>query len=191
MGNILEYYVMVPLPIDNELDHTDCARSFIEKYALTRLADRFPSNSNFLTLDLTVRVSNGFCFPDFAAFVVVRPPNAEPRLRVYGFELKVPAGININAVEQAKKQKKSLDAAFLLCLLPDGYVNEKTFASIRSAARNDGIGIIRVKDWRFGRNYEILERPKISPPENEDAASRLRGNLSKQEGQYLKGWLAA
>lgn len=182
---------MSPLPIDNELDHTECARSFIEKYALTRLADRFPSTSNFLTLDLTVRSSNGFCFPDFTAFVVVRSPNAEPRLRVYGFELKVPAGIKINAIEQAKQQKKSVDGAFLLCLLPDDYINENTFDSIRSAARDEGIGIIRVKDWRFGCNYEILEQPKISPPEDEDAVIRLRGSLSKQDRKFLQAWMVA
>ncbi|NJM33671.1 MAG: hypothetical protein HC850_02030 [Rhodomicrobium sp.] len=182
---------MTPLPIDNELDHTECARAFIEKHALTRLADRFPATTNFLTLDLTVRATNGYCFPDFAAFVVARAPNAESRLRVFGFELKVPAGISLNAVEQAKRQKQSLDAVFLLCLLPDGYINPKAFDSVRSAARENGIGIIRVKDWRCGRDFEILETPRISPPENEDAVTRLRGSLSKQDRQFLRAWTAA
>ena len=182
---------MVPLPIDNELDHMLCARAFIEKYALARLADRFPNLTNFLTLDLSARSKIGHCLPDFAVISVTRPLDGSPRQRLFGFELKVPAGITVDAVAQARKQKPCVDGIFLLLLLPDGYPAERSLPQIRREARREGIGVIRVRDWRFGRDYEQLESPLLSAPADEDGPSIIKGRLSSAEKAFLKRWMAA
>lgn len=182
---------MAPLPIDNELDHTDCARAFIEKYALARLSVRFPDLTNFLTIDLSTRPKNGHCLPDFAAISVARSIGRTPVQRIFGFELKVPSGISVDAVAQVAKQKASVDGAFLLLLLPDGYPAEKRLPQIQLEARRRGIGLIRVKDWKFGRAYEQLETPRLSAPTDRDAPHVILSYLSSTEKSFLRRWMDA
>lgn len=181
---------MVPLPIDNELDHTHCARHFIEKHVLRHLCDPFPAHSDFITLDLTQQRRNGYCFPDFAAFCVTRLKQKQAKRRLYGFELKVPAGISVNAVAQASKQKALLDAVYLVLLLPDAFPSEGNLSQLLQAAKSSGIGVIRVKDWLEGGRYELLHRAPVSVPLDPDGHEIIKGYLRTPERAIMSRWMA-
>ncbi len=182
---------MVPLPIDNELDHTDCARHFIEKHVLRHLCAPFPKHCDFLTLDLTKQRRNGYCFPDFAAFSVTRSANMKPQRKLYGFELKVPAGISVNAVEQAYRQRALLDAVYLILLLPNGYPAESHLEQLLQAAQFSGVGVIRVRNWLEGGQHEILHKSPISKPLDPDGHEIVKGYLRNPERTMLNRWMAA
>ncbi len=180
---------MVPLPIDNELDHTHYARHFIEKYALKHIGGRYPEHSDFITLDLTQQRRSGYCFPDFVAFAVTRSGESKPRQTLCGFELKVPAGISINAVEQACRQKPLLNAAYLILLLPAGVPAEAHLSQVRRAARSHGIGLIRVREWLQGGRHELLEPAQFSAPLDPDGPEIIKSYLPGPERAILHRWM--
>jgi hypothetical protein len=181
---------MVPLPIDNELDHTHCARHFIEKHMLRHLCDPFPAHSDFITLDLTQQRRNGYCFPDFAAFSVTKLKQKKPQQRLYGFELKVPAGISVNAVAQACRQKALLDAVYLVLLLPDAFPAETHLSQLLQAAKSSGVGVIRVRNWLEGSQYEFLHTAPVSMPLDPDGHEIIKGYLRNPERAMISRWMA-
>jgi hypothetical protein len=176
-----------PLPHENEVYHEPFALTFIERHMTAHLNGRFPAWSSFIPLKLSGVRNGGLRLPDFALIRIARSRAARNEVFFHGFELKVPSGVALKAVEQASDQLKFFHSISLLLHLPQGWPGEQFLPEIIRIAASKSIGVVRVKEWQSSPSYEILVEAPIKKP-IEDARHYLISHLSEPQKRRLHSW---
>ena len=183
---------MVPLPIDNELDHMLCARAFIEKYALARLA-----GIGFQTSPISSRST---CRPGRKSAIASRFRGHLRHSPARWLAETENSSASSSRFPRASPWMPSLrpgsrnpaSTAYFFCCFCRTDIRPRE--ACRKSAGKRGARVSASFAYGIGGSGATTnssKSPLLSAPADEDGPSIIKGQLASAEKAFLKRWMDA